>query len=113
MVAKIHTDIIYPLKNPKKNPKIVSTFPIPEYLTALLIPLFIISIIKITIINIPIPKIISKTYSLSIIPLTKGLIFGNKIRVTTYANNHLDAARTLNTKPFLVHLIKDNNVIVK
>ena len=41
------------------------------------------------------------------------VVNGNKIRVTTYANNHLDAARTLNTKPFLVHLIKDNNVIVK
>ena len=39
-------------------------------------------------------------------------VFGNKIRVTTYANNHLDAANRLNTKPFLEHLIKERIVMI-
>ncbi len=56
------------------------------------------------------PKTTSKTYSLSIIPSTKGLILGNAIRVKTYANNHFEAANKLKTKPFLEHLIKDKIV---
>ena len=51
--------------------------------------------------NKHIPKAISKTYSLSIISSTNGFAFGNKKRVTTYANNHLDADKRLKTKPFL------------
>ena len=53
------------------------------------------------------PKAISKTYSLSIIPSTKGLVFGKINSVKTYANNHFIADNKLNTKPFDVHLIKD------
>ena len=60
MVAKIQTDIIYPLTKPKKRPKNLSSPPIPVYVTALLIPLLINKIIKITIINKHIPRAISK-----------------------------------------------------
>ena len=48
--------------------------------------------------KIPMPKIMSKTYSLSIIPSTEGLILGKIIRVSTYANNHFEAANKLKTK---------------
>ena len=48
MVENIHTAITYALKNPKKKPKILSKVPIPEYVTALLIPLLTNKIIKIT-----------------------------------------------------------------
>ena len=47
---------------PKKNPKSVSTLPIPEYLTVLDIPLLIINIRNITTTNIPIPKTTSSIY---------------------------------------------------
>tara|TARA_B100001769_G_scaffold242763_1_gene211011 strand:+ start:97 stop:579 length:483 start_codon:yes stop_codon:yes gene_type:complete len=70
----------------------------------------IIKIKKITIINIPIPRIMSKTYSLSIMPSTKGLTLGKIIRVNTYASNHFEAAIKLRTKPFLEHLIKESIV---
>ena len=60
--------------------------------------------------KIPMPKIMSKTYSLSIIPSTEGLILGKIIRVNTYANNHFEAANKLKTKPFLKHLFKESNV---
>jgi len=72
--------------------------------------LLTIKIKKIMITKIPMPKIMSKTYSLSIIPSTEGLILGKIIRVNTYANNHFEAANKLKTKPFLEHLIKDSNV---
>ena len=101
------TAIIYDLIKPKKNPKIVSKLPKPVYFTALLIPLFKSKTIKITITKMIIPRLISKTYSLSIIPSTKGLVFGKRNNVKTYANNHLLADNKLNTKPFDVHLIKD------
>ncbi len=113
MVEKIQTQIIYPLKNPKKNPNNVSNFPRPENFTALLIPLLIIRIRNITTMNIPTPKTISKIYSLSITSFRLGFIFGNKINVITYAKSHFAASRTLKTNPFLEHLIKDNNVIIK
>tara|TARA_Y100000741_G_scaffold216003_1_gene164649 strand:- start:298 stop:681 length:384 start_codon:yes stop_codon:yes gene_type:complete len=106
----MHTQIIYDLKKPKKNPNTLSSVPRPEYVTALPIPLLIIKIKKIITTKIPTPRIISKTYSLSIIPSTKGLIFGKIIRVNTYANNHFEAANKLRTKPFLEHLIKDRTV---
>ena len=61
---------IYDLIKPKKNPKIVSKLPKPVYFTALPIPLFKSKTIKITITKIIIPKLISKTYSLSIISFT-------------------------------------------
>ena len=59
------------LINPKKNPNIVSKLPIPVYLIALLIPLLISKTKKITIMNIVIPRLTSRTYSLSIISLDK------------------------------------------
>ena len=52
----------------------------------------------------------SKTYSLSIMPSTKGLTLGKIIRVKMQASNHLEAAIKLRTKPFLEHLIKDSIV---
>ena len=67
MPENIQTEIIYALKNPKKNPKIVSKLPIPVYRIALLIPLLIIKTKKIIIINIVTPRPTSNTYSLSII----------------------------------------------
>ena len=79
----MHTQIIYDLKKPKKNPNILSNVPRPEYVTALPIPLLIIKIKKIIITKIPTPKMMSKTYSLSIIPSTKGLTLGKIIRVIT------------------------------
>ena len=57
--------------------------------------------------KIDIPSAISNTYSLSIIPSTKGLVFGKINNVKTYANNHLLADNKLSTKPFDVHLIRD------
>ena len=110
IVENMHTQITYPLKKPKKNPNIVSNCPSPEYLTALPIPLLTINIKKIIITKIPIPKIISKIYSLSIIPSTEGLILGKIINVNTYANNHFEAANKLKTKPFLEHFIKESIV---
>tara|TARA_Y100000590_G_scaffold44224_1_gene47108 strand:- start:88 stop:585 length:498 start_codon:yes stop_codon:yes gene_type:complete len=74
------------------------------------IPLLINKIKKITIINIPTPKIMSNTYSLSIIPSTKGLTLGKIIRVNTYANSHFEAAIKLRIKPLLEHLIKESIV---
>ena len=85
----------------------MSNVPRPEYVTALPIPLLIIKIKKTIITKIPTPRIISKTYSLSIIPSTKGFTLGKIIRVNTYASNHFEAATKLRTKPFLVHLIKE------
>tara|TARA_B100002052_G_C15677684_1_gene504631 strand:- start:117 stop:602 length:486 start_codon:yes stop_codon:yes gene_type:complete len=72
--------------------------------------LLIIKIKKIIITKIPSPKMMSKTYSLSITPSTKGLTLGKIIRVNMYASNHLEAAIKLRTKPFLEHLIKDSIV---
>ena len=94
-------EIIYARINPKKNPKIVSKLPIPVYLIALLIPLLINNIKKITIIKIVIPSPISSTYSLSIISLTYGLNLGKSIKVIIYANNHFDIESTLKTNPLL------------
>ena len=54
-------------------------------------------------INKLIPKAISKTYSLSIIPSTYGFAFGNKKSVITYANTHFEADSKLSTKPFFEH----------
>ena len=73
----------------------------PVYVTALLIPLLINNIINITKINKHMPRVISKIYSLSIIPSTYGFALGNKKSVTTYASNHLEADNILKTKPFL------------
>ena len=56
---------------------------------------------KQTIINKQIPKVTSKTYSLSIISFTYGFAFGNKKSVITYASNHLEADNILKTNPFL------------
>ena len=76
--AEVHkqTTTTYALMIPKKKPKTLSIVPIPEYETALLKALLIKSIIKIIIMKIPIPKITSKTYSLSIMSSTYGLTFG-------------------------------------
>ena len=41
---------------------------------------------------------------------TKGLTFGKRISVITYANNHFEAANKLKTKPFLEHFIKERMV---
>ena len=41
------------------------------------------------------------TYSLSIIPSKKGLIFGKINNVSKNANNHFEAASKLKTNPFL------------
>ena len=101
MVAKIHTEITYPLKNPKKKPNILSRLPIPVYVTALLIPLLINKITKIIITKRHIPRITSRTYSLSIISFTYGFALGNINKVITYANNHFEADNKLKTKPFL------------
>ena len=77
-------EIIYARINPKKNPKIVSKLPIPVYLIALLIPLLINNIKKITIIKIVIPSPTSSTYSLSIIFLTYGFNLGVSGAPETY-----------------------------
>ena len=42
----------------------------------------------------------------------EGFAFGNKISVKIYASNHLEADKILNTKPFLVHFIRDKIVII-
>ena len=55
----------------------IDSLPNPEYVTTLLIALFINKIIKITITNKLTPNSISKTYSLSINPSTYGFVFGN------------------------------------
>ena len=55
----------------------------PEYVTALPMLLLIIKIKKIIITKIPIPRMMSKTYSLSIMPSTNGLALGKIIRVNT------------------------------
>ena len=39
-------------------------------------------------------------------------LFGKKNKVNTYANNHLEEETRLRTKPFLVHLNTDRNVII-
>ena len=106
------TDLVL-LKKPKKKPKSVSTLPIPEYFIVLDTPLLIISIRNITTTNIPAPKTKSNTYWLSITSFTYGLILGKRIRVTTYANNHLEADSILKTKPLEEHFIKDQTVITK
>ena len=87
--------------NPKKNPNIVSKLPRPVYFIALLIPLLINNIKKITIIKIVIPRPTSSTYSLSIISLTYGFNLGNSIKVIIYANNHFDIESMLKTNPLL------------
>ena len=51
--------------------------------------------------KIPTLKIMSSTYSLSIIPSKKGLIFGKINNVSKNANNHFEAASKLKTNPFL------------
>ena len=84
--------------------------PRPEYVIALPMPLLIIKIKKIIITKIPTPRMISKTYSLSIMPSANGLTLGKIIKVNTYASNHFEAAIKLSTKPFLEHLIKDSTV---
>ena len=56
---KCNTDITYPLKIPKIKPKVLSTDPNPEYVTALFIAFPIFIIIKREIIYIKIPKPIS------------------------------------------------------
>ena len=94
-------EIIYARIKPKKNPKTVSKLPRPVYLIALLIPLLINNIKKITIIKIVIPSPTSSTYSLSIIFLTYGFNLGNNIKVAIYANNHFDIESILKTNPFL------------
>ena len=86
---------------PKKKPKILSNPPIPVYVTALPIPLLINNIINITTINKHTPRVISKTYSLSIILSTYGFVLGNKISVITYASSHLEADNILKTNRFL------------
>ena len=47
------------------------------------------------------PRVTSKTYSLSIISFTYGFVLGNKKSVITYASNHLEADNMLKTKHFL------------
>ena len=66
---------------PKKKPKTLSNPPMPVYVIALPIPLLINNIINITIINKHIPRVISNTYSLSIIFSTYGFVLGNKNNV--------------------------------
>ena len=80
---------------------------------ALFIPLFISKIIKIIIINNPIPTTISSTYSLSIISSRYGFTFGKRNKVITYAKSHLDADKILSKKPFFVHFIKERIVKTK
>ena len=73
--------MIYARINPKKNPNTVSKLPRPVNLIALLMPLLIIKIKKITTIKIVIPRPTSRTYSLSIIFLKYGFALGNIINV--------------------------------
>ena len=71
------------LINPKKNPNTVSKLPIPVYLIALLSPLLINKTKNITTTNIEIPRPISNTYSLSIIPFKYGFNLGKINKVMT------------------------------
>ena len=107
----MHTKIIYPFKNPKKNPNTLSRVPSPEYVTAFLIPLLINRITKIIITNKLTPKITSRTYSLSSIPETYGLTFGNRKRAKIYAISHFDTERILKINPLEVDLITEKTVI--
>ena len=51
-----------------------------------------------------------KIYKLHHFNFIKDVFLGKITSVTTYANNHLQAARILNTKPFLEHLINERIV---
>ena len=104
---------MYALINPKKKPKILSKLPRTEYVIALLIPLFINNIKKITITYNPIPATRSSTYSLSNISFKYGFAFGNKKSVITQAKSHLEADKILNTNPFFEHFISDRIVKLK
>ena len=101
------------LIKPKKKPKILSKLPRTEQVIALFIPLLINKIKKIIITYNPMPTIRSRTYSLSIISFKYGFAFENKKRVTTQAKSHLDADKTLNTKPFFEHLTNERIVNTK
>ena len=96
----MQTQNTQPLKIPKIKPKVLSTVPNPEYVTALLIALPILIITKSETIYIKIPKPISVINFDSTYYCTQGLNFGTNIIVITKARSHFEKDNKLIIKPF-------------
>ena len=94
---------MYPLKKPKTRPKLLSTDPNPDQVTAFLIALLMLIIINRVTINIKIPKPISATNFDSMYSCTQGFNLGTNIIVIIKEINHLEKDSRLNVKPFAAH----------